>query len=257
MVTVYALFIMLILSFIIIMMSQKTVVYIATRADTYLEKQAYWNAQSGRSIFSLNDTRAVQKILDTDDGWDIGEIEVPISGGEPEGRTGRGSLQDIISPKTISLGVIPTSLSLTSDSFTPGGPIPSQFVCAVLAGQNNSPQLRIANTPPGAVSLVLIMDDKDIGGGGPWPHWLVWGISPLTTEINIDWNPGTPQGLNYLGAIGYAGPCPPAGTHRYDFTLYAMDNNIDLSAGSNMTELNAAISDHILAQTTLTGTFAR
>ena len=101
------------------------------------------------------------------------------------------------------------------------------------------------------------MDDKDIGGGGPWPHWLVWGISPLTTEINIDMNPGTHQGENYLGAIGYAGPCPPPGeTHRYDFTLYAMDNNIDLSAGSTMTELNAAISDHILAQTTLTGTFA-
>jgi Raf kinase inhibitor-like YbhB/YbcL family protein len=243
-VTVYALFIMLI----IIMMSQKTVVYIATRADTYLEKQAYWNAQSGGSIASLHDTRAGPKILDSDDGWDIGQIEVPILGGEPVGRTGRrGDLLDII--KAIDS---PQTMILTSDSFTHNGAIPAEFSCTA---QNNSPQLTIADVPGNTTSLVLIMDDRDAGVA----HWLVWKIPNSTTEFLLNSLPvGTREGANYAGSSQYEGPCPPPGeTHRYDFTLYAMDNEINLSAGSTMLELETAMIGHILAQTTLTGTFAR
>ena len=94
-VTVYALFIMLILSFIIIMMSQKTVAFIATRADSYLEQQSYWNAIAGRALAVRVNFEDLAE-FGSDEGWDLGQIEIPASGDEAIGKTGRGGSMDII-----------------------------------------------------------------------------------------------------------------------------------------------------------------
>ena len=114
---------------------------------------------------------------------------------------------------------------LTSPAFNHGSQIPSQYTCD---GEDINPHLVIHGVPPGAKSLALVMEDPD-APAGLWTHWVVWDIPPETKEIREHTAPiGTGEGLNSWGETGYGGPCPPSGTHRYFFRLFALDTRIKL-----------------------------
>jgi Raf kinase inhibitor-like YbhB/YbcL family protein len=144
-----------------------------------------------------------------------------------------------------------------SDAFSPGGEIPLEFSCD---GDNVSPPLSWSGLPEGARSLALTMDDLDAGG---YVHWVMYDIPPGTMGLAADvptdetLADGSTQGVNSRGEIGYAGPCPPDGEHRYRFRLYALDAAVDLEAGATLADVEAAIADHVLALSELVGTFSR
>jgi Raf kinase inhibitor-like YbhB/YbcL family protein len=119
---------------------------------------------------------------------------------------------------------------------------------------NISPQLDIADAPAGTASLVLIMDDPD-APGGTWDHWIAYDIAPTDSIAAGNDSTGT-GGLNSWGKTGYGGPCPPSGTHRYFFKVFALDAVLGLSEGSDSTAVTAAMEGHVLSEATLPGTFA-
>ena len=142
-------------------------------------------------------------------------------------------------------------LGLSSPAFSDNGRIPGKHTCR---GEDVSPELVIADVPDDAKSLVIIMDDPD-APMGTWVHWVVFNI-PLVPGISEDSVPaGAVQGKNGWSRNDYGGPCPPSGTHRYVFKLYALDTMLDLEAGSAKEQVEQAMEGHILAQTKLTGLF--
>jgi Raf kinase inhibitor-like YbhB/YbcL family protein len=138
-------------------------------------------------------------------------------------------------------------MRLSSPEFANGAPIPPRFTCD---GNDINPALRIENVPAGTKTLALILEDPD-ALRGTWVHWLVYDI-PVTIWIDEDSVPGT-QGRNDYGVTEYRGPCPPAGTHRYVFTLYALDAELDLDEGVEQAALASAMQTHILATAELSG----
>lgn len=155
----------------------------------------------------------------------------------------------------------PMSFELTSTAFTQGEPIPVKYSCD---GEDISPPLAWGNPPEGTQSLALIMDDPD-APVGTWDHWLLFNIPadmrdleenlPITGK-NQD--PGSIfVGNNSWSRADYGGPCPPGGTHRYFFKLYALDTTISLLPGVAKQELLSAMEGHILAETELMGTYSR
>ena len=145
-------------------------------------------------------------------------------------------------------------LQITSPTFPNNGMIPSKFTCD---GANVSPPLSIANIPEKTMSLALIVDDPD-ASVGTWVHWVVWNIAAGTKEIPEDSvSPGSIQGTNDFGKQGYGGPCPPSGTHRYFFKLYALDAPLALKSGATKARIEEAIKGHVLAQTELIGLYRR
>ncbi len=154
---------------------------------------------------------------------------------------------------------VPTSpMVISSSAFKYGGAIPSEYSCD---GGNYNPPLSISNVPEGAKSLVLIMDDPDAVQvvGYTWVHWLVWNISSNTKFIAAGSVPaGASEGTTSFGSPGYGGPCPPSGSHRYFFKLYALDvEKLNLSSATTVSGLQAAIKGHILKQATGMGTYTR
>lgn len=153
------------------------------------------------------------------------------------------------------------SLQLTSDAFSNGQSIPAKYSCV---GRNVSPALAWTEPPSGTQSFALIMDDPD-APMGTWVHWVLFNIPaerrdlpedlPVTGK-NIDPN-AIFVGTNSSGNIGYDGPCPPSGTHRYFFRLYALDTLISLLPGATKENLLREMEGHILAQTELMGTFSK
>ena len=149
------------------------------------------------------------------------------------------------------------AIVFASDAFSPGGEIPLEFSCD---GDNVSPPLTWSGLPEGAQSLALTMDDLDAGG---YVHWVMYDIPPGTmghaADVPADETlaDGSTQGVNSRGEIGYAGPCPPDGEHRYRFRLFALDAEVDLEAGATLTDVEAAIADHVLALSELVGTYSR
>ena len=143
-------------------------------------------------------------------------------------------------------------MKLTSAAFAHNESIPSKYTCD---GTDINPPLAIEGVPAGAASLALIMDDPD-APVGTWDHWIVWNIPPQTTLIGEKSVPGV-QGKNGWGRSDYGGPCPPKGTHRYFFKLYALDIKPDLKAGAPKAALEKAMQGHILAQTELIGLYQR
>lgn len=142
-------------------------------------------------------------------------------------------------------------MRLTSSAFEHEGDIPSRYTCD---GADVSPPLTLGDIPPGTVSLALVMDDPD--APATWDHWLAYDVAP-TTEISEDVATlGTP-GTNSWGRTGYGGPCPPSGTHRYVFTLYALDVLLGLQPGADKATLLAALSDHVRAEAVLLGHYRR
>jgi Raf kinase inhibitor-like YbhB/YbcL family protein len=144
-------------------------------------------------------------------------------------------------------------MKITSSAFQEGASIPSKFSCD---GANASPPLQIADVPSGAKSLVLIVDDPD-APSGLFTHWTVWNISPQTNAISEGSAPKGVQGTNDFGKSGYGGPCPPSGTHRYYFKIFALDRELDLPGGAKRSQLDAAMKGHIVAQGELMGRYSR
>jgi Raf kinase inhibitor-like YbhB/YbcL family protein len=143
-------------------------------------------------------------------------------------------------------------MNISTPAFAQGKSIPAQYA---YKNQNISPELRIANVPPNARSLVLIVDDPD-APMGLWTHWLVWNL-PVTTSIpEGKLPPGAMQGRNSNGHVRYDGPAPPSGTHRYFFHLYALDRTLSLPAGSGRTVIEQAMSGHIVGTSETFGVYA-
>ena len=146
-----------------------------------------------------------------------------------------------------------SSISITSPSFQTGGDIPAKFTCD---GTNVSPELQIGGLPNEAKSLVLIVDDPD-APRGLFTHWIVWNIDPKTTRIAENSAPiAGGQGTNDFGKRNYGGPCPPSGTHRYFFKIFALDTKLELKPDARRAELDAAMRGHVLAQGELMGRYS-
>jgi Raf kinase inhibitor-like YbhB/YbcL family protein len=147
-----------------------------------------------------------------------------------------------------------TTLTITSRSFTDKGMIPAQFTCD---GRDVNPSLEWGTTPTGTRTLALIMDDPD-APVGTWVHWVVWNIPPETRNIKENSVPvGVVQGFNSWKRNAYGGPCPPSGTHRYYFKLYALDTALNLPQTATKGELELVMHGHILAQGEIMGTYRR
>jgi hypothetical protein len=144
-------------------------------------------------------------------------------------------------------------MKVISSAFQEGGDIPSKFTCD---GSDSSPPLQITGVPSEAKTLVLIADDPD-APGGLFTHWLVWNIPPQTNSIAEGSAPKGVHGANDFGKSGYRGPCPPPGTHRYSFKIFALDRELDLGSGAKRSQVNAAMKGHVIAQGELIGRYAR
>ena len=145
------------------------------------------------------------------------------------------------------------NMKLFSSAFEDGKSIPSKYTCD---GVDVSPPLSFSNIPKNAKSLALIVDDPD-APMGTWVHWLVWNIPINKTFIEENESLKFPQGLNDFGELGYGGPCPPSGTHRYYFKLYALDTILNLNEGATKEQLVSAMSGHIIEEAQLVGTYSR
>src|SRR4029077_1157672 len=145
------------------------------------------------------------------------------------------------------------TLKITSSAFHEGGNIPSKFTCDE---SDTSPPLQITGIPSNAKTLVLIADDPD-APGGLFTHWLVWNIPAQTNSIAEGSAPKGVHGTNDFGKSGYRGPCPPPGTHRYSFKIFALDRELDLRSGAKRSQVDAAMKGHVIAQGELVGRYAR
>jgi Raf kinase inhibitor-like YbhB/YbcL family protein len=151
------------------------------------------------------------------------------------------------------------ALVITSPAFAEGEAIPNRHSCD---GPDVSPDLAWSGVPDGAASLALICDDPD-APMGTWVHWVLFnipaGADGLPAEIPSDaaLENGARHGTNDFRRLGYGGPCPPGGTHRYFFKLYALDTMLELDSGITKAQLLDAMEGHILAEGQLMGTYSR
>lgn len=142
-------------------------------------------------------------------------------------------------------------LTITSPAFEHNSLIPSKYTCD---GDNINPSLKIEGVPEETKSLTLIVDDPD-APMGTWDHWVVWNI-PSTQKIEENSAPGT-EGLNDSRKHSYSGPCPPSGTHKYFFKVYALDTKLTLNPNSRKKDVENAMSGHVLAQGEIIGLYKR
>lgn len=142
-------------------------------------------------------------------------------------------------------------LKITSPAFKNNDFIPVKYTCD---GDDVNPPLKIEGIPKETKSLVLIVDDPD-APMGTWVHWVVWNISP-TEKIEENSVPGV-EGLNDFDKHSYGGPCPPSGTHRYFFKVYALDTKLDIKTNSRKEGVERATKEHILAKGEIVGIYSR
>lgn len=149
-------------------------------------------------------------------------------------------------------------MKLKSPKFEEGGIIPSLYTCE---GKQVNPPLEITGVPPGAKSLVLLMEDPDVPKSlrpdGMFDHWVVFNIPPQTQKIAEHSHSLAVQGRNTKGKDEYFGPCPPNGEHRYFFKLYALDTLLSLPPGSSKKEVEEAMKGHLLASCQLMGRYEK
>lgn len=151
------------------------------------------------------------------------------------------------------------TIVVKSTSFEEGKTIPKKHTCD---GEDVSPQLAWTGVPAGTKSIAVICDDPD-APAGTWVHWVIYNLPGDSTGIEENVPPrevlagGARQGKNDFRKIGYNGPCPPGGTHRYFFKVYAIDTLLDLPAGAVKAELVRAMEGHVLAQGSVMGTYSR
>ena len=151
-------------------------------------------------------------------------------------------------------------MQLTSANFSAGGTIPTRFTCE---GENISPQFSWEEVPGDAKSFALIMHDPDAPRPGGFTHWVLYNIPGKKRGLDSDVPkreqiPGTGvQGQNDAGEIGYMGPCPPSGRHRYYVRLFALDKEMSLGPGATHEELTDVMEGHILERAELMGTYSK
>jgi Raf kinase inhibitor-like YbhB/YbcL family protein len=151
------------------------------------------------------------------------------------------------------------AIQLTSTAFCDGAMIPIRYTCD---GEDVSPPLSWSGLPAGTRYLTLICDDPD-APVGTWDHWVLFNIPATATGLPEDvpakasLDDGSVHGNNSWGRPGYGGPCPPGGTHRYFFKLYALDTELNLKTGATKSQLVKAMEGHILAQGQLMGKYRR
>lgn len=152
-----------------------------------------------------------------------------------------------------------SQMKITSTAFEHEGTIPVKYSCK---GQDVSPPLKWEGAPEGTKSFVLVNDDPD-APVGVWDHWILFNIPASVTELpeDIPTRPeladGSRHGRNSWGRYDYGGPCPPSGTHRYFFKLYALDTVLDLKPGATKKEILKAIETHTIAKAELMGKFKK
>ncbi len=150
-------------------------------------------------------------------------------------------------------------MELKSQAFQPGGTIPARYTCD---GPDVSPPLTWSDPPAGTKSFALVSDDPD-APGGTWVHWVIWNIPASARSLaeNLPKKDSLPngarQGTTDFRRIGYGGPCPPSGTHRYFFRLYALDTTLTLPATTTREDLERAMQGHVLAPAELMGKYRR
>jgi len=150
------------------------------------------------------------------------------------------------------------AIELKSSAFSEGGSIPDKYSCN---GPNVSPPLKWNTIPQDTKSIAIIVDDPD-APRGDWVHWVVYHLPPSLRDLperipkdKILGNGGR-QGTNDFGKIGYDGPCPPSGTHRYYFRIYALDAEVLTEPGATKAQLLKAMDGHILAEGQLMGRYS-
>ena len=149
---------------------------------------------------------------------------------------------------------IMAEMNISSPVFENNETMPRKYTCD---GSGINPPLKISGIPTTAKSLALIVDDPD-APAGVWVHWLIWNIDPGTSEIRENSVPsGAVSGLNDFSKKDYGGPCPPSGTHRYFFKLYALDKRLDLKSGASKADLEKTMAGHIVGQAELVGLYSR
>jgi len=155
------------------------------------------------------------------------------------------------------------TLTLTSPAFSHQGEIPARYTCE---GEDLSPPLAWSEAPEGTKSLVLIVDDPDApdpkAPQTTWVHWVLYDIPPSAGGLDEAvageaLPPGTREGRNDWGRIGYGGPCPPIGRHRYFHKLYALALVLPDLGAATKAELEAAMEGHVLARAELVGTYEK
>ncbi|MBX9831004.1 YbhB/YbcL family Raf kinase inhibitor-like protein [Candidatus Babeliales bacterium] len=158
------------------------------------------------------------------------------------------------------MNVVQQVLTVTSSAFKAGEPIPQQYSCD---GANRSPQLSWDNVPQETQSFVLFCDDPD-APGKTWVHWVAYNIPANSTGLseNIEqgkeeFDNGMRQGKSDFGKIGYGGPCPPSGVHRYFFKVYALSKKLDLAPGATKKVVEVAMQGLVIGAGQLMGTYAR
>jgi len=151
------------------------------------------------------------------------------------------------------------AMQMTSKAFQDGGAIPRKYTCD---GENISLALEWTSVPDDAMTLALIVDDPD-APDGTFVHWVLYNLPAHILEIPENLPPegqlenGIMQGLNDFKNIGYGGPCPPGGTHRYVFKLCALDKELELPPGATKRQLLQTMEGHILDRAQLMGTYAK
>jgi Raf kinase inhibitor-like YbhB/YbcL family protein len=150
-------------------------------------------------------------------------------------------------------------MKIFSPAFESDGKIP---ITCTADGINDSPPLEWESIPDGTQSLAIICDDPD-APAGTWVHWVIFNIPAQTSVLEKGISPvpvltdGSRQGINDFGKIGYGGPAPPRGTHRYFFKLYALDIKLDCESGITKRDLLETMEGHILSEARLMGTYSR
>jgi Raf kinase inhibitor-like YbhB/YbcL family protein len=153
----------------------------------------------------------------------------------------------------------PMEFVLSSPAFTEGDPIPEKYSCD---GEDISPPLQWTDPPKDTLSFALIADDPD-APVGTWVHWVLYNLPADTRSVpeafpsDAELPDGTKSGENSWQRLGYGGPCPPSGTHRYFFTLFALDTILEMTSGATKDQLLQAMEEHILAEIDLMGTYTR
>lgn len=172
---------------------------------------------------------------------------------QPAAESPAAPAEELVTPQEVPS----MSFQITSSAFSAGSAIPAVYSCK---GKDISPPLTWNQPPAGTQSLVLIMDDPD-APVGTWDHWVVFNLPASLTGLQEGASTALPAGVvtgrNSWKRSDYGGPCPPGGTHRYFFKLYALDTALNLTDKASKKDVETAMSGHILSQTELMGTFSK
>jgi Raf kinase inhibitor-like YbhB/YbcL family protein len=184
---------------------------------------------------------------------------LPVCSGLLAVSSWRGHFSVVGGAVVIWVGEGGLAMELKSSTFEAGEMIPKKYTCD---GQDVSPPLSWSAVPNGANSLALIADDPD-APMGTWVHWVVWNIPANALGLEEDQPKrdslltGMKQGMSDFRRVGYGGPCPPSGTHRYFFKLYALDTMLNLPSSTTKKELEKAMQGHLIQQAELMGKYRR